>query len=60
VPEVRAPKPFKLKVLKGMRSWAIEGFPKHLIYYRIVGDVIEVIAITHGARNLPALLRKRI
>jgi len=32
---------------------------KYLILYRVVGENIEIAAVTQGSRNLPEWLRKR-
>ena len=33
----------------GLRSWAIRGFPRFLIFYRPSADRIEIVRIVHGA-----------
>ena len=40
---------------EGMRSWSVEGFPNHLIFYRPISEGIEVIRILHAARDLESL-----
>lgn len=47
---------FRSVRLVGLRSWPVPGFPKHLIFYRVDEDLIEVVRVVHGARDLvPAL-----
>ena len=41
--------------LAGMRMWRITGFPKHVVFYRDVGDAIEIIRVLHAARDLAAI-----
>jgi len=41
---------------KGIRSWAVSGFPSYLIFYRLDGKDLEVVRFVHGARDLPRLL----
>lgn len=41
-----------------MRVRRIEGFPKHLAFYRIADDHVEIVRVLHGARNLDALLER--
>jgi toxin ParE1/3/4 len=45
---------------KNLRSWKVNGFPKHLIFYRALpGDPgVEIISVVHGARDLLALFGK--
>jgi toxin ParE1/3/4 len=42
--------------LKGLRVSRIEGFEKHLIFYRPVVDGIEIIRVLHGARDIDRAL----
>ena len=57
-PGIGSLKPFAGK-LRGVRSWAVEGFPNQLIYYKPSSTVVVVLGTFHGARNLPGALRKR-
>jgi toxin ParE1/3/4 len=43
--------------LAGIRTWPVDGLPKHIIFYRPIADGIEVVRILHGARDLEAVLR---
>ena len=47
------PREFRSPRARGVRSWAPQGFPNHLIFYKVSGDNIEVIRFLHGARDLP-------
>jgi toxin ParE1/3/4 len=42
--------------LTGMRICRIEGFEKHLIFYRAVDNEIEIVRVIHGARDIDRLL----
>ena len=42
--------------LEGLRVWRIQGFEKHLIFYRPVDDGIEIVRVLHGARDIDRLL----
>lgn len=44
-------------IWEDVRSYRLHGFP-YLIYYRILPDHIEVLAVLHGARD-PATWRDR-
>lgn len=46
--------------LANVRSWAISGFPNHLILYDIRGSDVYVLAVVHGARQYENLLRDRL
>jgi plasmid stabilization system protein ParE len=36
--------------------WPIHRFRNYLIFYRHIGESVEVLHIWHGARDIPALL----
>jgi toxin ParE1/3/4 len=38
--------------LRDIRKRAVLGFPKHLVFYRIDADMVEVVRVLHGARDL--------
>jgi toxin ParE1/3/4 len=42
--------------LKGLRTWRIPGFEKHLVFYRMTEEGIEVVRVLHGARDIPQIL----
>jgi toxin ParE1/3/4 len=42
--------------LEGLRVWRIQGFEKHLIFYRPDADGIEIVRVLHGARDIDRLL----
>ena len=48
----------KKSELAGLRCWPIRGFEKHLIFYFMRDEAIDVIRVLHGARNLPAILEE--
>jgi toxin ParE1/3/4 len=43
---------FKAPAATGTRVWQVDGFPNHLIFYRVVDDGIHVARVLHGARDL--------
>lgn len=45
-----------VSMLGELRSWAVTGFPAHLIFYRFGTDHLFVVRLLHGARDLPRLL----
>jgi plasmid stabilization system protein ParE len=52
-------KSFRNPRLADVRTWRVRGFPNFLICYRPIEDGIEVLAITHGARDVRRLLSER-
>jgi plasmid stabilization system protein ParE len=46
--------------LAGLRSWAVDGFPNHLIFYQPTDFGIYVLSVRHGARELPGDLAERV
>jgi toxin ParE1/3/4 len=59
MPGKGSPKEFAHPALAGLRSWPVEGFPNHLVFYRQTDYGMFVLAIMHGARDLPAILEGR-
>ena len=46
--------PSRSPKLNNMRQWQVDGFPNHAIFYRPVGDRLEILRVLHGARNYAA------
>ncbi len=42
--------------LAGLRVWRVEGFEKHMIFYRRTGDGIDIVRVLHGARDIDSIL----
>jgi toxin ParE1/3/4 len=38
--------------LSGIRMWFVKGYDKHLIFYRVIDDTIEIIRVLHSARDI--------
>lgn len=57
VPGLGRPRSFGNVQLPNLRSLKVEGFPKHMIFYRPLPDKlgVEIIRVLHGARNLEKL-----
>jgi toxin ParE1/3/4 len=55
-----SPKPMRTPHLRGLKSFAVKGFPNHLIFYRVdSGNTLSVLGVLHGAQDWRRLLRKR-
>ncbi|MGO9471122.1 MAG: type II toxin-antitoxin system RelE/ParE family toxin [Isosphaeraceae bacterium] len=39
-----------------MRVWQVDGFEKHLIFYRLADDDVEIVRVLRGARDLDSVL----
>ena len=46
--------------LAAVRSVRVRDFRNHLIFYEVEPDGIYVLAVVHGARDLPKVLAQRI
>jgi plasmid stabilization system protein ParE len=53
-----APCRFRSPELAGVRWVPVQGFPKHMVFYRVDADdqLVLVIHVVHGARDLPAIV----
>ena len=61
-PERGATCRFRSPTLAGLRWIFIPGFPKHIVFYRYLpqGQVILIVQILHGARNLETILDEEL
>jgi len=57
-PGMGAPKILGNPTLAGLRSWPVAGFPAMRIYYLCAGNVVRVVRVLHGKRDITALLEK--
>ncbi|HEY1171565.1 MAG TPA: type II toxin-antitoxin system RelE/ParE family toxin [Verrucomicrobiae bacterium] len=49
---------FRGEDLKGIRSWRVDGFENHLVFYRVTESRLEILHIKHGAMRFPKALGK--
>ena len=49
---------FRGRDLKNIRSWRVDDFESHLIFYRFNRLRLEVLRIKHGAMDFPKALRR--
>jgi plasmid stabilization system protein ParE len=54
-PELGCRRKFRNPRLRNVRSFRVSGFDNYLIFYRAVGEGIQVLHVYHGARDLEAL-----
>ena len=43
--------------LRRLRSWAIPGFPNHVVFYRPATEGVEILRVLHAARDIDRLLK---
>jgi toxin ParE1/3/4 len=48
--------PFEDRRLRDLRMLGVEGFPSHIVFYRVIEGGIEVTRLLHAARDLPRAL----
>src|SRR5690606_36944696 len=55
-PGLGRPRSFGNSRLQDLRSWKVEGFPRHLIFYRELPEKrgVEIVRLLHGARDIDA------
>ena len=56
MPEAGSPRLLSNSALMGLRSWPVEGFGEIRVYYVVRSDVIRVIRVLHGKRDLLSVL----
>ena len=54
-PGIGTPRDYDNPRYAGMRMTPIPEFPKYLIFYRVEGDILKIIRVLHGARDLQAI-----
>ncbi len=42
--------------LSGIRTWRMEGFEKHLIFYQPLQSGVLILRVLHGSRDVPGEL----
>ena len=43
---------FRHPLLAGLRMLPVRGFERHLVFYRLAGDALELIRVYHAARDV--------
>jgi len=55
-PGIGTPKALDNRRLAGLRSWPVKGFSEIRIYYIVSDDVVRVIRVLHGRRDIDPML----
>jgi toxin ParE1/3/4 len=58
MPGMGAPREFRSRKLRGIRSWPVTGFLNWLVFYRIVESDLQLLRVIHGARDIERTLRE--
>ncbi len=43
---------YRSVALQGIRWWRVPGFERHLVFYRLTGDCVQIVRVLHGARDI--------
>jgi toxin ParE1/3/4 len=58
-PDLGRPRHFRHPKLRGLRSFRVgHPFEDLLIFYRVTNEVVDVVRLMHGARDVPRRLRQ--
>ena len=55
-PGIGAPKVLSNPKLGGLRSWPVKGFAEIRAYYLVSDDVVRVVRVLHGKRDILPML----
>jgi toxin ParE1/3/4 len=44
--------------LADLRLWFVQGFEKHLIFYRVTSEAVIIVRVLHSSRNLERVLKE--
>ncbi|MGO7903411.1 type II toxin-antitoxin system RelE/ParE family toxin [Rhizobium leguminosarum] len=55
-PHSGTPKTFVNSHLTGVRSWPVSGFEDIRAYYLVEGDVVTILRVLHGRRDVIGIL----
>ena len=58
MPEMGALRSMGNPLLAGLRSWPVEGFEDLRIYYLVQPDVLRVVRVLHGKRDIVRILER--
>jgi plasmid stabilization system protein ParE len=59
LPGAGAPKCSDNPQLAGLRTWPVKGFDKFLVYYLARPELLTVVRILHGKRDIGAILESQ-
>jgi toxin ParE1/3/4 len=56
MPGIGAAKTLRHPALQGLRSWPVQGFEDIRIYYVVQGEILKVVRVLHGKRDINRIL----
>ena len=56
MPRMGALRRYRNPAFAEVRMWPVKDFERFLVFYRPLGDGIEVLRVIHGARDIPRVL----
>jgi plasmid stabilization system protein ParE len=59
-PGIGAPKTLENTKLAGLRSWPVKGFSEIRVYYLVSKEVVRIIRVLHGKRDIQSLLEASV
>ena len=54
-PESGSPRESLAEQLAGLRAWPVPGFEDIRLYYLVQGDVLRIVRVLHGRRDLGSI-----
>ena len=58
LPHAGVPRYSKNPALEGLRSWPVKGFEDIRIYYLLLPNVLRVVRVLHGRRDVQGILAR--
>lgn len=58
MPELGSPRAFQHTRLAGIRLWSVTGFRNYLLFYRVMGDELQVLRVLHAAQDYTRFFRE--
>jgi toxin ParE1/3/4 len=59
MPDAGPPKPTSNSQLTGLRSWPVKGFAMFCVHYLVRPEVLTVVRILHGKRDIGTVLDRQ-
>lgn len=56
MPGAGTPRPSRNPMLAGLRSWSVQGFGEHNVYYLVQSDLLTIVRVLHDKRDIGSIL----
>lgn len=60
MPEIGAPRRLRSKAVPALRAWPVRDFEDVRVYYLAQDDLIRVVRVLHGKRDIARILAKDV